>query len=71
MARVICEAVEEGRLIRSKKLGYEAPKPRTPEEEAEKNREQAEVAEPAVTEAAVEAAAPDAATEASEAPASE
>jgi len=42
MARVICEAVEEGRLIRSKKLGYEAPRPRTPEEEAEKNREQAE-----------------------------
>jgi small subunit ribosomal protein S2 len=42
MARVICEAVEEGRLIRSKRLGYEAPRPRTPEEEAEKNREQAE-----------------------------
>lgn len=42
MARVICEAVEEGRLIRSKKLGYEEPRPRTPEEEAEKAREQAE-----------------------------
>jgi small subunit ribosomal protein S2 len=42
MARVICEAVEEGRLIRSKKLGYEEPRPRTPEEEAQKAREQAE-----------------------------
>jgi small subunit ribosomal protein S2 len=41
MARVICEAVEEGRLMRSKKLGYEAPRPRSAEEEAEKNREQA------------------------------
>jgi small subunit ribosomal protein S2 len=77
MARVICEAVEEGRLIRSKKLGYEAPRPRTPEEEAEKNREQAEArrqASLAAAErearvaAAKSAPAPDA-TEATDAPA--
>ena len=42
MARVIAEAVEEGRLIRSKRLGYDTPRPRTAEEDAAKNREQAE-----------------------------
>ena len=42
MARVICEAVEEGRQIRARREGVPVSRPRTPEEEAEKNREQAD-----------------------------
>jgi small subunit ribosomal protein S2 len=42
MARVICEAVEEGRQIRARREGVPVSRPRTPEEEVEKNREQAD-----------------------------
>jgi small subunit ribosomal protein S2 len=42
MARVICEAVEEGRQIRAKRTGIEPTRPRTAEEEAAKAQEQAE-----------------------------
>jgi small subunit ribosomal protein S2 len=42
MARVICEAVEEGRLIRSKRTGVADVRPRTAEEEAAKAQEQAD-----------------------------
>jgi small subunit ribosomal protein S2 len=42
MARVICEAVEEGRQIRAKRTGVEPVRPRTAEEEAAKAAEQAD-----------------------------
>ncbi len=42
MARVICEAVEEGRQIRAKRTGVETARPRTAEEEAAKAQEQAD-----------------------------
>jgi len=71
MARVICEAVEEGRLIRSKKLGYSEPRPRTAEEEAEKAREQADARRQAALAAAEREARLAANKAASAAPASE
>jgi len=42
MARVVCEAVEEGRQIRAKRTGVEPTRPRTAEEEAAKAAEQAD-----------------------------
>ena len=42
MARVICEAVEEGRQIRARRTGVADVRPRTAEEEAEKAQEQAD-----------------------------
>jgi small subunit ribosomal protein S2 len=77
MARVICEAVEEGRQIRAKRTGVEATRPRTAEEEAAKAQEQAEARRQAALAAAereariaAEKAAPSPAPETAEVPAS-
>jgi len=52
MARIICEAVEEGRQIRARRTGAPVVMPRTAEEEAAKAREQAEARRAAALQAA-------------------
>jgi small subunit ribosomal protein S2 len=52
MARIICEAVQEGHQIRARRTGAPVVMPRTPEEEAEKAREQAEARKLAQSDAA-------------------
>jgi small subunit ribosomal protein S2 len=52
MARIICEAVEEGRQIRARRTGAPVVMPRTAEEEAAKAQEQAEARRQAATQAA-------------------
>ena len=76
MARIICEAVEEGRQIRAHRTGAPVVMPRTAEEEAAKAQEQAEARRQAATaaaerEARIAAAADAPAVEAEEAPAEE
>ena len=52
MARIICEAVEEGRQIRAHRTGAPVVMPRTAEEEAAKAQEQAEARRQAARQAA-------------------
>ena len=52
MARIICEAVEEGRQIRAHRTGAPVVMPRTAEEEAAKAQEQAEARRQAAAQAA-------------------
>ena len=72
MARIICDAVEEGHQIRARRTGAPVVMPRTPEEDAAKAAEQAEARRQASAQAAERdarvAAAKQAAAEAAEAP---
>ncbi len=52
MARIVCDAVQEGRQIRARRTGTPDVMPRTPEEEAAKAREQADARRQATEDAA-------------------
>ncbi|MEZ5322977.1 MAG: 30S ribosomal protein S2 [Microthrixaceae bacterium] len=52
MARIVCDAVTEGRQIRSRRTGTPIVMPRTPEEDAQKAQEQAEARRQAAAQAA-------------------
>ena len=69
MARVIADAVIEGREIRARKTGAPVVMPRTPEEDAAKAREQAEARRQAAAAAAEREARVAAAKEAADTPA--
>jgi small subunit ribosomal protein S2 len=70
MARIICDAVEEGRQIRARRTGAPIVMPRTPEEDAAKAQEQAEARRQAAAQAAQrEARVAAAKAEAADAPA--
>ncbi len=69
MARIIADAVNEGRQIRARKTGAPVVAPRTPEEDAAKAREQAEARRQAAAAAAEREARVAAAKEAADAPA--
>jgi len=76
MARIICDAVEEGRQIRARRTGAPVVMPRTAEEDAAKAQEQAEARRQAAQQAAqrearLAAAKEEAAAVADEAPAAD